>query len=101
MEEMTLNELIKSGRICEVYDDVSNDMGFTFHGPLELTDEGINHFSDIMELNVRITPNDEAFVEVDDTDESAWQKTFEKVQELFYTSAVCRGKEAYNRWFKN
>ena len=88
MEEMTLSEFINSDITCEVFDDYSNDMGYTFQGPISLTEDGERFFSDIMDLNVRITPNNEAFVEIDQTDLNEWDRLIDLVKELFWQARV-------------
>ena len=96
---MKVKEFIKREDDIDVYDNVCEELGIAFCGPVRLTAEGKRHFAEVLEYDIDV---DEkygcAVVDVDD-DDGIWEGKLRKAKEFFYTAAGYCGDEDYQRWF--
>lgn len=90
-----INEFIRMDIDIDVVDDVEDDFCIAFCGPLELTDEGAEHFSEVLEYPC-IVLNQCAVVRIDFAD---WKRRLRLVKEFFCAAAGYCLEEDYERWF--
>ena len=101
---MKVKEFIKQEICVDVVDDVCEELYIAFDGPLELTDKGKRHFSEV--LNYEITLNQIGWndivgiVAIDDPDDSVWEARLEKAKEFFESAAGYCADSDYKKWFK-
>ena len=105
--KMTVREFIKRDDDIDVYDDVCEELGIAFCGPLELTPEGEKQFSEVMGYEIEIIPGEEtwsgldhAIVHVDDADDKTWKRRLRKAKEVFESAAGMCPADDYDTWFK-
>ena len=105
---MKLGEFVKgySGDI-DVYDDYDESLGIAFcGGDVTLTDEGWEHFADVMGLDVEVydscaVVNVGDLIDPDhDPDEDPDPPVFAMVKKLFYTLAGYCAEENYDKYVK-
>ena len=100
---MKVRDLLKQEIDIDVYDDVCEELGIAFCGPLELTEEGKKHFREALGLEVTFRTGtwcgDIALVHVDDEDEKVWKRRLRKAKELFESAAGYCTVDEFNRWF--
>ena len=83
---MKVKDLIEQEIDIDVYDDVCEELGIAFCGPLFLTEQGREKFGDVLEYPVSLAFVGMAIVHVDDADEKVWKKRLRKAKEFFYLS---------------
>ena len=94
---MKVYELFEKEIDIDVYDNVCEELGVAFCGPMELTEEGKKHFAEALNYDVDIVADDVAIVDVDGDD---WEdKLFEAIQ-LFESAAGMCCNSNYEKWFK-
>lgn len=101
---MTIRDLIQMEIDIDVYDDVCEELGIAFVGPLKLTEEGEKEFSEVMGYEVDINPKSygglpAAIVKIDDPDEAVWEARLEKAKHFFESAAGYCACDDYDRWF--
>ena len=94
---MRVKDLIAMEIDIDVYDDVCEELGIAFCGPLSLTEEGARHFADVLEYEVDRDVN-YAVVGVDAPGD-AWKERLRKAKEFFEAAAGYCRVEDYDRWF--
>lgn len=94
-----VRDFIKIEQDIDVYDDVCEELGICFCGPMTLTQEGEEHFAEVMDYDVE-TDGDVAVVHVDDPDEHVWHHKLYKAKEFFDAAAGYCSEDQYNAWFK-
>ena len=77
----------------EVDIDVMGNIAVAFCGPLELTPEGIEHFSDILDLEIEVGPS-EAYVNASNS------RLYDKAKELFWSAAGYCSDTTWSKYFK-
>lgn len=103
---MKIREFIKMEIDIDVYDDVCEELGIAFCGPLELTEEGEKKFAEVMDydIDVHIDPRrvyfDCAVVKCDDAEEKVWKRKLRKAKEFFDSAAGMCAWDDYEKWFK-
>lgn len=103
-EEITVRDFIKIEEDIDVYDNVCEELGIAFCGPMELTEQGLEKFKEV--LNYKITiyrdpySGDCAVLDIDSDDEKTWKKKLKKASEFFYSLAGYCSEENYEKWFK-
>ena len=99
MTKHTIRDLLLMDVDIDVYDNVCESLAIAFCGPMNLTEEGKEHFKDVLDLPVIIyTDNNVAIVDVDDS-EGVWQKKLKGAKELFYALAVFCPISDWHKWF--
>lgn len=99
---MKIKDLLEMEIDVDVYDNVCEELAIAFCGATKLTEEGREHFANVLEYDVNILENSflgqVAIVDVDDK-EGVWQKKLEGAKELFYSLAGYCSSTDYDRWF--
>ena len=95
---MKISEFIKIDQDIDVYDDVCEELGIAFCGPLELTTEGSDHFSEVLDYD--ITVHDHCAIVSVDGPEGVWQGRLKKAEEFFYAAAGYCADSDFQKWFK-
>jgi hypothetical protein len=94
---MTVKDLIAQEIDIDCYDDVCEELGIAFCGPMKLTRAGQKKFAEI--LTYPVTLHDVcAIIHVDD-EEGIWQEKLRKAKEFFYAMAGYCADTDYDRWF--
>lgn len=96
---MKVKDFLKLDCDIDVYDDVCEELGIAFCGPMELTDEGAEHFAEALEYEIEIN-DDVAIVHVDDDEDKVWKRKLRKAKELFEGLAGYCAADDYDRWFR-
>ena len=92
MEEpvtMKIRDMIK----LEIDVDVMGNIAIAFCGPLELTPEGIEHFSDILDLEVEVS-NTEVYIDPSNS------RLYDKAKEFFWSAAGYCSDSLWTKYFK-
>ena len=102
-EEMTVRDFIKIEEDIDVYDDVCEELGIAFCGPMILTDLGKEKFKDVLDFKITIYRDpycgDSAVIHIDSEDEKIWKKNLKKAIEFFHSLAGYCSEEDYEKWF--
>lgn len=100
----TVREFIAQDVDMDVYDDVTDELGIAFVGPMELTDEGKEHFAQVLDLEMMVKEapgfGTNAYVLIDGTDGNGWKKRLKQAKEFFEAAAGYCSADDYDRWFK-
>ena len=94
---MKVKDLIEQEIDIDVYDDVCEELGIAFCGPLFLTEEGKKTFAEVLEYDVRLS-GDVAIVNVD-TEDDGWKKKLRLAKKFFVSAAGYCSVDDYDRWF--
>ena len=100
---MKVKDLIEQEIDVDVYDDVCDDIGIGFVGPVDLTEQGKEHFAEVLEYAVKVHDCNgylQAKIYVDDGTEDGWKKRLRKAKEFFRAAAGYCSVEDYEKWFK-
>ena len=97
---MKIREFIKLERDIDVYDNVVEELGIAFCGPLELTEEGREHFAEVLDYDIEIYEGPRYSSAVIDIDTDDWKHKLRKAKEFFYSAAGYCADEDWNRWFE-
>lgn len=100
--KVKVREFIKFGEDIDVYDDVCEALAIAFCGPLELTEEGKNHFADVLDYDIELDFSGSIYtaaVCVDGDDGDGWKLRLKKAREFFYSAAgYCKDSD-WDKWF--
>ena len=94
---LTVKDLIAQEIDIDCYDDVCEELGIAFCGPMELTEAGLKKFAEVLTFPVTLT-NYCAIIHVDDK-EGVWQRKLRKAIEFFYSLAGYCSCDDYDNWF--
>lgn len=100
---MKVRDFIKLDTDIDVYDDVCEELGICFCGPMELTEEGEKHFSEVLEYDIKLDLSGSfptAVCLVDDDNDRVWKKRLRKAIEFFYSAAGYCDCDDYDKWFR-
>lgn len=99
---MKVKDLIKMDVDIDIEDNVCQEIGLAFVGPIELTEEGKKYFKDVLEYNVTLYEREEwASVKCNDQEpEIKWLEKFKKTFEFFKACAGYCSVTDYDKWFK-
>ena len=95
---MKVKDLISQEIDIDVYDDVCEELGIAFCGPVELTDAGTIEFADVLEYGIEV--NDDCAIVNVDSAEGEWQKRLRRAKKFFNAAAGYCSADDYDRWFK-
>lgn len=95
---MKVRDLIEMEIDIDVYDDVCEELGIAFCGPLFLSEQGEKKFSEVLGYDV-ILRDGICIVEID-APEGIWQHRLDKAKEFFYAAAGYCAESDYCLWFK-
>ncbi len=98
---MKVKDLIAQEVDIDVYDDVCEELGIAFCGPMTLTPEGQDKFAEVLEYDVELH-NDggdvTAIVKVDAPGDE-WKHRLALAKEFFEGAAGYCTCEEYDKWF--
>lgn len=100
---MKVKDLLEMEICIDVYDNVCEELGIAFDGPMELTEAGKQKFVEVLEYDVSLHNNGAdvvAIVDVDDEDEDEFERKLAKAKELFEGMAGWCTVDEWNEWFK-
>jgi len=101
MNSMTIRDLIEQEIDVDVYDDVCDEIGIAFCGPLRLTEQGKKKFLPVLDYPVRFVRGCQVVVVcVDDLDDKVWRCRLRLAKEFFYAAAGYCAADDYDIWFE-
>lgn len=101
---MKVKDLLEMELSVDVYDNVCEELAIAFEGPMELTETGLEKFSEVLEYDVSLHNNGNfinAIVDVDDYDEVEFERKLAAAKELFESMAGYCTMEEGHEWFKD
>lgn len=102
---MKIKDLIAKEIDIDCYDNVVEDIGIAFCGPMVLTDEGMKEFGDVIEYTAEIIEDpigyDVCIIIVDDDPDVSWKDKVKRAKRFFYAIAGYCADTDYQRWFKD
>ena len=96
---MKVKDLLEQEVSIDVYDNVCEELAIAFEGPVELTDEGKEHFAEALEFEIYLN-DDSVSVDVDDEDEDEFERKLKLAKELFEGMAGYCSVDEWKQWFK-
>ena len=99
-----VKDLLEMEISIDVYDNVCEELGIAFEGPMELTDEGKRKFADVLEFDLTFDGSGSvinAIVDVDDEDERVFEQKLAAAKELFESMAGFCTEDEWKLWFKD
>lgn len=96
---MKIRDLIQQEIDIDVYDEVCEDIGIAFCGPLKLTDLGKKKFNDVLDYDVCIQRGIRFDVAIIKNDCDNWKEILEKAKSFFWAAAGYCADDDYNKWF--
>ena len=95
---MKVKDLIEQEVDIDVYDDVTEELGIAFCGPLYLTDAGKKYFAEVLDYDMQFG-HECMIVCVDDEQDSVWKHKLIQAKEFFYAAAGYCDADDFDRWF--
>lgn len=101
-EVMKVRDLLKREIDIDVWDNVCEELGVAFCGPMELTEEGMKEFGEALDYEVEIHYYPQQTLAVVDVDgeEGVWQKKLKLAKRLFYGMAGFCSDADWKKWFR-
>lgn len=97
---MKVKDLLKMEISIDVYDNVCEELAIAFEGPMELTEAGKEKFAEVLEYDVSVDDG-VAIVDVDDENESEFERKLAMAKELFESMAGWCTMDEGKEWFKD
>lgn len=94
---MKVRDLIAQEIDIDVYDNVCEELGIAFCGPMTLTPDGQAKFEEVLDYEVELR-DDCAIVKIDSPDDK-WKHRLRLVKEFFESAAGYCTCEEYDKWF--
>lgn len=101
---MKVKDLLEMEISVDVYDNVCEELGIAFEGPMELTKAGLEKFGEVLEYDVTFSNGGNfinAIVDVDDEDEDEFERKLAAAKELFESMAGWCTMDEGREWFKD
>ena len=95
---MKVRDLIEQEFDVDVYDDVCEELGIAFCGPLVLTDLGKEKFADV--LNYGVSLYDGVAIVNCSAAGDGWENRLRKAKEFFEAAAGYCAADDYIQWFE-
>lgn len=99
---MKVRDFIKINADIDVYDDVCEELGIAFCGPMALTEEGQKRFAEVLDYDIAVTDCTKfptAIVHVDDKDDKVWKRKLRKAKDFFESAAGYCSYDDFEKWF--
>ena len=99
---MKVKEFIKLNADIDVYDDVCEELGICFCGPMLMTEEGEKRFAEVLDYEIELDFSGSiktAVIHIDGDDGNGWKKRLRKAEEFFYSAAGYCADEDFQKWF--
>lgn len=97
---MKVRDFIKREEDIDVYDNVCEELGIAFCGPLRLKKEGEEKFDEVLDYDIEINVGPRYSVAIIDIDKDDWERRLKKAKEFFYAAAGYCADEDYQKWFE-
>lgn len=101
---MKVKDLLKMEVDIDVYDNVCDDIGIAFCGPMEVTESGAARFEVALNLDCTIKNDGRYCVCIVNVEDeffpNLWKFKLKKAKELFYALAGYCDADDYDEWFK-
>ena len=97
---MKVKDFINIDYDIDVYDNVVEELGIAFCGPLELKAEGKRKFAEVLDYDIEIHTDPRYSVAIIDIDKDDWELRLQKAKEFFYSAAGYCADEDFQKWFK-
>ncbi len=100
---MKIRELIKIEQDIDVYDDVCEELGIAFCGPMELTEVGENYFAEVLDYECEMLAPPKGYgcgCVIVHVDGENWKKKLRRAKAFFESMAGYCADDDYQRWFK-
>lgn len=99
---MKVRDLMPMEIDIDVYDNVCDDIGIAFCGPMKLTEEGEKHFGEVLDYPVTLKKysGDIVAIVIVDNPDKGWEKRLNKAKDFFYSLAGYCDCDDYDKWFK-
>lgn len=99
-KKMTVRDLIAQEIDIDVYDDVCEELGIAFCGPLKLTEQGEEKFREVLDYEIKTDASGDYATAAVCIDGDGWKKKLRKAKEFFYAAAGYCADSDYNTWFE-
>ena len=100
---MKIKELLPMSIDIDCYDNVTEELGIAYCGPMELTEEGEKKFAEVMEYECEILHDpmgyDVCIIKVDDDPNIPWRHKLCKARDFFLSVAGYCDADDYDKWF--
>lgn len=96
---MKVRDLLNMEIDVDVYDNVCEELAIAFCGPVTLTDEGREQFKDALDLDVKAINAYGITIDVDDEDESIFEKKLKSAKAFFWSAAGFCADSDFKKWF--
>lgn len=100
---MKIKDLLPMEIDIDCYDNVCEEIGIAYCGPMELTEEGARKFADVMEYSIEIIKDqigyDVCIITVDDDPNIRWRDKLNRAKEFLYSIAGYCADTDYDKWF--
>ena len=96
---MKVKDLLPMEIDIDVYDDVCEELGIAFCGPMRLTPEGERQFAEVLDYEIAIQNGFGMMIAVVKIDGEGWKKRLRKAIEFFHSAAGYCSCEDYDKWF--
>ena len=102
---MKVRDILEQEIDIDVYDNVCDDIGIAFCGPMKLTQKGEERFADVMEYKIRLVNCGGSLVcivvvDEDDPEGKLWKKRLKKAKEFFWSAAGYCSCDNFEAWFE-
>ena len=84
----------------DVYDDVCEELGIAFCGEIKLTNEGAEHFKEVLQYNIKVDEDCGVAIVNVDAEEGVWQRKLRNAKSFFYAAAGYCADDDWNKWFQ-
>lgn len=99
-DHMKVKDLIEQDIDVDVYDNVCEELCIAFCGPIRLTEQGKEKFSDVLEYGVEYE-RDVAIINCDAAGDRGYMKRVRKAQAFFEAAAGYCAADDWDKWFTN
>ena len=99
---MTVKDFIKQDVDIDVYDDVCEELGIAFCGPLEISKTGERRFKDALALPIEILSDrhgNPTVAVLKISERKDWEKALEAGKDFFESAAGYCAASDWDRWF--
>lgn len=98
---MKVRDLMPMEIDIDVYDNVCDDIGIAFCGPMKLTEAGKQHFEEVLDYPVTLKKysGDIVAIVIVDNPDKGWEKRLNKAKDFFYSLAGYCDADDYDKWF--
>lgn len=96
---MKVKDLLPMEIDIDVYDDVCEELGIAFCGPMRLTPEGERQFAEVLNYEIKIQTFGGMMNAIVQIDGDGWKKRLKKAIEFFHSAAGYCSCEDYDKWF--